>query len=292
MRDKAKLIKHIQTSIKEPYKSALVKEVKPSIRLKTTGKACPEIGKTKLGGCPDLPANINWPKSKYDDLPMSFLGQLNLAEISAYDELEQLPKEGILYFFFDVGSADEGTVIYSTESDLARKSFPPDFFPPKKSFFQRILTGKNRERKLKESAVEIGKEYHVPSCDSLYMDRIQKITSTEIDPFNATAEDEIHDIYDEGEHETTSNHHVLGHYMGIQNEYIESSFLEGGFEDYENVKLSELDEALKWKLLFQVDSDDHLAMSWGDWGRVFFFIYENDLQNQDFTNVKLMVDCY
>lgn len=293
MKDQKKLIEVIEKYAVEPYKKPILNEIKSSIRLKTTGTSCKEIGKTKLGGCPDLTKKISWASSKYDNNYLSFLGQINLKEVQSFDKQELLPKKGMLYFFFNLDSGDDGKVVFTEEDSGLEKAVPPEEFKEqKKSFFQRLFTGKSKKRILKESEVEIYREYNTPSWDSLRLERIQKITKTEIKPINAFEEGIFENSYEEGETETTSNHHLLGNYKGIQNEYHELNFIDFEISDFEKMKLSEINQALKWKLLFQFDSDDNLEINWGDWGRIYFFIHEEDLKKKNFNNVKISADCY
>lgn len=293
MKDKNKLIAAIEKNTAEPYKKAVVNEIKSSIRLKTNAKPCIEIGKTKLGGCPDLTKKISWAKSQYDNNYLSFLGQINLKEVEKFDEEKLLPEKGMLYFFFNLDSGDDGKVIFTEEDTGLEKAVPPEEFKvQKKSFFQRLFTGKSKRRILKESQVEIYKEYNIPSWDSLRLERMHKITQTTIKPINAFEEGIFEDLYEEGETESTSNHHLIGNYSGIQNEYHELNFIDFDFKDFEQLKLSDLDKALKWRLLFQFDSDKNLEISYGDWGRVYFFIHEEDLIRRNFNNVRISADCY
>ena len=293
MKNQKKLIEVIEEYAVKPYKKSMLNEIQSSIRLKTTGKSCKEIGKTKLGGCPDLTKKISWATSKHDNNYISFLGQINLEEVQSFDEQELLPQKGMLYFFFNLDSGDDGKVIFSEEvAELERAIPPEEFKEQKKSFFQRLLTGNSKKRILKESEVEIFKEYNIPSWDSLRIERIQKNTKTDIKPINAFEEGLFEDSYEEGEIETTSNHHLLGNYKGIQNEYHELNFIDFKIGDLEKMTLAEIEKALKWKLLFQFDSDDNLEISWGDWGRIYFFIQEEDLKKKNFDNVKISADCY
>lgn len=41
-----------------------------------------------------------------------------------------------------------------------------------------------------------------------------------------------------------------------------------------------------------LDSDENLKFTWGDLGRIYFFIHEDDLSNHDFSNVRVVGDCY
>lgn len=48
-----------------------------------------------------------------------------------------------------------------------------------------------------------------------------------------------------------------------------------------------------WQLLLQIDSDEeNLGAMWGDCGRVYFWIRQQDLQKRDFSNVWLVLQCY
>ena len=58
------------------------------------------IGVSKFGGCPDLPAGVEWFRTNAD-IPMSFVAQINFAEAAPYDLENKLPKNGLLYFFYD-----------------------------------------------------------------------------------------------------------------------------------------------------------------------------------------------
>ena len=82
MRNKTELVSVIKESVAEPYRKHLLNNIRCSIRLKTIGKLNLELGKTKLGGCPDFPEDISWITSKYDNTFLSFLGQVNIKEFN------------------------------------------------------------------------------------------------------------------------------------------------------------------------------------------------------------------
>jgi uncharacterized protein YwqG len=293
MKDKGKLTKIIEKYILEPYKSSILNEVKPSIRLKTTGENSNKIGRTKLGGHPDLPQNITWPKSNYDGRYLSFLGQINCEELNEYDLEKVLPHKGILYFFFNLDSGDDGKVIFSEDFNNLETAVPPEELQIQmKSLLQRLFSAKSRKRIFKESQVEIYNEYFIPSWDSLQLEKIQKIKTAEIEPIDAFLEGFADEMYEEGETETTPNHHLFGNYNGIQNEFHQLNFINIQSADVNELKLSDIEDALKWKLLFQFDSDENIEMVWGDLGRIYFFIHEADLENKLFENVKISADCY
>src|SRR5947209_1881972 len=74
---------------------------RPSIRLLTTrvDESSFPIGASKIGGVPDLPADIAWPQCH--GLPQSFLAQIHLADIASYERESLLPHRGLLWFFYD-----------------------------------------------------------------------------------------------------------------------------------------------------------------------------------------------
>ena len=63
---------------------------------------------SKIGGKPWLPANFVWPTfTSYDDnvtRPLSFFCQINLEEMQKFDIDNVLPKNGMLYFFYECES--------------------------------------------------------------------------------------------------------------------------------------------------------------------------------------------
>lgn len=57
----------------------------------------PELGTSRFGGWPDLPADVTWPR--WQDRPMAFIAQINLAEAHASEPGLRLPSAGLLSFF-------------------------------------------------------------------------------------------------------------------------------------------------------------------------------------------------
>src|SRR5579863_9500782 len=74
---------------------------KSSIRLSTTAvdEFLLNVGASKLGGIPDLPPGTQWPQCK--GLPQSFIAQLRMDDVRPYDTNNVLPKNGMLWFFYD-----------------------------------------------------------------------------------------------------------------------------------------------------------------------------------------------
>lgn len=71
--------------------------IQPAVEIITKENNKIEIGKSKIGGTPDLPDHIEWPK--YEQHSMVFFAQINLSDLSTYHRDELLPKTGMIYFF-------------------------------------------------------------------------------------------------------------------------------------------------------------------------------------------------
>lgn len=118
---------------------ALVAHVRPAIALEAGAarKKLP-VGSSKLGGCPDLPPGMAWPKK--GGVHLAHLAQLDLADLAPHDAAGVLPREGHLYFFLAVqdcwdedaegfpGDTGRYTVLYSDapRSELRAAEMPED----------------------------------------------------------------------------------------------------------------------------------------------------------------------
>lgn len=82
----------------------LIADRRPTIALleEPADDASLPVGVSKLGGLPDLPDDLAWPvlDLKSHSLPLTFVGQLNFAEIKPHDRSGLLPDRGLLYVFY------------------------------------------------------------------------------------------------------------------------------------------------------------------------------------------------
>lgn len=89
-----------EAALRRLYSPAVAIKTKP---LKKAGwllpgrPKSPELGTSRLGGWPDLPASASWPH--WEDRPMAFIAQINLAEAHAAEPGLRLPSAGLLSFF-------------------------------------------------------------------------------------------------------------------------------------------------------------------------------------------------
>ncbi len=132
-------MKDLKTLIKDHdlmnHYDEIVKITKKMIRIKTekSDDQSIKIGESKMGGDPDLPEDFQWPY--WNEEPLTLLIQVNLSEMNRFSASKFLPKEGMLYFFYDHNQStfgfdidDKGSwkVIYSKSKsqELKRISNP------------------------------------------------------------------------------------------------------------------------------------------------------------------------
>jgi len=256
---------------------AVVAKMLPSIRLvpQERTKELP-LGGCRIGGCPDLPAGMSWPRRAdaagedplhWDDLnfPLQFILQVNLAEVAPFDAEKVLPKKGLLSFFFfwdeytDPGD-EEAFILRSDVTDLRRVEAPDD------------LPAEQRYQPLELKPVL---EWTVPTLADAGV--LSPEARFEYGAFNllqfadgavmlaAEAQGFIHPS-----HADAVVHRLLGHPQLIQ-----SPGLADGT-----------------RLLLQVDSDTsrsgrgkapQTGMTWGDSGRLYYLISDDELRSHRLT---------
>jgi uncharacterized protein YwqG len=116
---------------------AVVRRLMPSIRLvPQPAKAAGEerMGGCRIGGVPDLPAKVAWPRlstawhedltdAEFPDEALPFLLQVNLAEVAPLDVESVLPRSGMLYFFYQTTVHEDH---FDPDAELPFILFAPD----------------------------------------------------------------------------------------------------------------------------------------------------------------------
>lgn len=253
------------------------------------------IYRSKFGGKPAVPAGFEWPRfdsENYDgetaNRPLSFLCQINLEEICAYDKENLLPKKGLLLFFYEQESMcwgfdpeDEGcSRVYYFEdiSQLAEADLPDDL---------------NDEYKVKEYDLSFAAKDSYPSFEELdcHCD-----ADCDWDDYDEAVEKKGYEIESE-------RHKLLGYADLIQGEILTEcerttrGLYCGNPESYQNTAEDEKEEineaATDWILLFQMASiqEDDYELMFGDLGNLYFYIRKQDLKERNFDKVWLVLQC-
>lgn len=246
----------------------------PSIRLLATptgDESSIKAGASKLGGMPDLPPGVKWPAK--GDIPHSFIAQINLAEASVYDMERLLPKEGILWFFYDANQETYGTdpedhkgwqVFYQQEEIHLQRAAPPDSLPAGSRF--------------KACSFSFRGEY-----------TLTQFPRADVPNYDWT-EDELHryealqanfpDVADRA----AAHHRMLGFADAIQDDMRPAcQLISHGVTDASDPRAAALSkDALNWQLLLQIDSDDRTGMEWENNGMLYYWIQRADLLARNF----------
>lgn len=236
------------------------------------------LGKSKVGGQPDLPKEINWFREK-NDKSLSFIAQINLSEIKTFDKDNLLPDSGILYFFysaeqevwgFDPKDKDKFKVHYSTDTqNIIKQEFPsdlPDY------------------ARYKECKLDFKTTVALPSWDN-------EIVQTSL------SEKEINQYLNLPQDYAINK--MFGYANNIQSEMeLECQLVSNGLycgdaSGYNDPKAKGLEKGAKdWILLFQIDSEvEKTGMMWGDVGRLYFWIKREDLKKKNFNNSWMILQC-
>lgn len=223
-----------------------------------------ELGFSKIGGMPELPADLAWPAGV--EGPRVFVAQIDLAAFRPHVDIDWLPAEGRLYFFYDDernGAVDVVQVLHSLRPPGPMAEAPAPV--PKRWRFQ-------------ERRVGFMRFDSVPSLDWL-----------DVDPSALDLEDEdLERLVDELNLFGDEIEHRIGGYpseiqsgaMAIDCEYMRR----GSRRNYDEEVPDAIGRAARqWRLLLQVDSDPALGMNWWDAGRLYVFIREQDARAGDFS---------
>lgn len=274
----------------------LLSLARPSVRIsaRRVPSALIELGDSRIGGVPDVPTGFEWPRwapkrqrpgmfAKPSDpnspQPMAFIAQVNLGELPRIDE--SMPDSGWLYFFYDRYHEPSGfdpddrggcRVIYVNceRSALSRISAPEDADPDHLA-----------ELCLVEAWPELTLPDEVMGLE--YGDRA-------FDAYRAVVEE----LNTGGD----LQNRLLGHPQPIQSSMelqcqLASNGVYCGGTRFESEKAKLLEAgAGDWRLLMQIDTDDNgPGWMWGDVGRVYFWIKQQDLAAQNFSGVWLILQC-
>jgi len=248
---------------------AVLDRLLPSIRLLPQGPEeadAARVGCSRIGGLPDLPSGVHWPcvsaqpstgRTHLAGQPLSFLMQLNLAEVSTLDKKQMLPPRGMLYFIFrPVDLEDEAHVIFAPGSLSLRPLAPPADLP---DLYQRY-------------ALAPRLEWTVPSPFALGLGK--ELVVEHLGLWNKL-EERVAEVQDFGPY-FEPKHRLLGHPQLIQGQGLEEGT----------------------RLLLQVDSDciffdkgyPRTGMMWGDAGRIYYVIGDEELQSHRFEAANALLE--
>ncbi len=287
--------------------AALKHMPKNAIRLQTTKDSGIPIG--RLGGLPDVPKDFIWPTFETDTFddkeikprPLSFIAQFDCAALAPLDKENLLPHEGILSFFYELGSQTWG---YSPENAGSAKVY---WFEDKALLFPAAFPA------------DLDGDYRLPAVPLFAYQETQYPDFQDFSEIctesGSHSSDEIYDEWEDfcdnyesviqtlqGD-DTALRHQLLGWPRIIQNSMAYECELVGrGYymgNALKDIPEDEIADARahslqNWVLLFQLESDEFgdYCLDFGDCGNIYFYIRKEDLAARRFERVWLISQCY
>jgi uncharacterized protein YwqG len=252
---------------------------------------------SQLGGMPLLPQGFVWPE--WRGRPLSFLGGVRLEEVKELDAESVLPPDGRLLVFRDSASVAAAAGGEIRDDEVGWGFDPADaggslvFHVPDEGLEQREPPpGLSAEAVLPGRAVSFRQRVTVVPWESFFDDVEDPAIDRYIELYEAL-------LAAQGLGEDDPTHQLLGHPDQIQGDMrlecqlVTNGIYVGDSSGYEDPRARELESgADDWQLLFQLDSDeDRLGVMWGDVGRLYFWMREEDLRARRFDAAWTILQC-
>jgi uncharacterized protein YwqG len=242
--------------------------------------ASAEGSSSHLGGAPALPDGFDWPSRR--GAPLAFIARLDLAELRRALQAEWLPPSGSLLFFYDTENQPWGFDPADRDGWAVLRLLDPagtaggtaiarggEALPRRAISFQPIRSLPSSER---------------PAVAAL------RFSSAEEDAYEALRE---RPFAGKPQHQVGGfPSPVQGDGMEMECQLASHGLFCGDESGYRDPRAAELEGgASDWRLLLQVDSDDDLGVMWGDLGRLYFWVREEDARAGDFSRVWMVLQC-
>lgn len=260
----------------EPHADAILARALPAVRLKL-GQPSSAVGESRIGGVPDLPVGMMWPRNASNEA-LTFILQLNLARLPAFDE-NPLPRTGMLYFFVGLdepaSDVEHRVFLHPLESTLELATPPP----------LEEFANEDNYRDLPPHALEL----------ELFAD-VPRWATTDFDALTADmTEDEIDAYGDFGSRNSREIGQLLGHVATIGHDTREDAFVvrevnRAWLYDYREREKLDMARAARWRNLLRVDSIMELDFTIWDAGFFNVLVKDDDLERLNFENVYVCVE--
>ena len=250
-------------------------------------------GSSRLGGAPDLPGGVAWPAWK--GAPMSFIAQVNLEDLANFGPAQDLPKSGLLSFFYDAAQetygadpADRGgwQVFYSPVVVKKEDGFhlfghgDPHQLTP--AAFPTALPAAAR---FKPCHLTFASEFTLPGAPSQYLpdldwspDEIQRY-----ERFQAS--------FPSSEDRKTLHFRMFGCPDQIQDDMqLQCALYANGYSSPNDPGAAQAAaKKAEWQLLLQVDSDETIGMRWASSGMLYFWLEKNAIRQRQIDQSWLVL---
>lgn len=273
-------------------KKELQKMRRNAIRLHIKGDADHSIGGTRFGGVPDTPKDFCWPTfetstffdNEVKPRPLTFLAQFNCAELTSLDKEGLLPKEGLLSFFYEMGSQRAG-------------------YAPKDAGCARVFWFKDIEDLSPAVVPDALEEYYRFPMFHILAKSEDSLPGFEDFSLGRDGIAALWDEFDFEEKETDENvskllgwPDVIQNCMTVECELVSCGHYLGNGWDHiprQDIQSAEQNSLNDWRLLLQLDTvtsdNEDFELTFGISGRIYFYIRKEDLVACNFDRVWLIL---
>lgn len=244
-----------------------------------------DIGSSKIGGLPDLPKDIDWFINEDTHIPMAFVAQINFAQVKEFDIENQLPEKGILYLFYDC-SLDGMPWGFDPKDKSGKKVF---YYDGNIEDLERKPLPINMDKYsyINSAKLSFNSEMNIPDYWS-YFGRTIQLNDEENDRYWDLKEE-----YDEVQNKLLGHSDNIQGEMELECELVTHGIYCGNPSGYQDPKRKELEKNVnQWHLLLQIDTNDEIDMIWGDCGRIYLWITDENLEKRNFEDSWLILQCY
>lgn len=259
--------------------------LRPCTRLRAAAAAEPATA--WLGGEPLLPPGTSWPQWPGPG-PLSFIASVDCAAVPREGVDPAFPTDGTLLFFYFDGQADSGdAMVWAGDPDT--RAGAQVLYVPAGARTAPAATPDGLEP---YPRVALAAEVDCSAPDPWHPRTLAAVTGEEApaDPRGIPAHvktfvDELYARHD------GIGHQIGGHARPVQGpvEHEVAHAVLGPGADWSDPALG--DEAARWTLLAQIDSDDDAGMMWGDCGTLYWLIRPEDLAAGRFEEARFTWQC-
>lgn len=275
-------------------KADIQKLLRESIRLTASPQDGVQLppGSSRLGGLPDLPGGIAWPVWK--GVPMSFVAQIRLEDLANLAPAQELPKKGLLAFFYDSTQETYGA------DPADRGGWKVFFFPPAPAAGGGWRLWGNRQAELAPAqtpAVLPPGARFKPCLLSFALELSLPPAPAQVIPGLSWSEDQIQHYEDfytgfpNAEDRRLPHHRMFGWPNQLQDDMqLQCALYANDIPSVDDPRAAEAARQKdNWQLLLQLDSDDQADMRWASYGMLYYWIERAALQLGQYDKTWLVL---
>jgi hypothetical protein len=256
------------------HREEIFKTIRPAISISLRQVGQGEIGQSRIGGIPDLPASIPWLKDSINGEYLCFILQINFKDLPTFPETP-FPQQGMLYLFANDGENNpEQLIFYNGKEPLQPVTLPQDnlFIT---DWYEDLVAHCLEFHHILDIPRWATEDYY-ELCDRLNLD-----------------EEKLADLGTSLSQNSIGK--LLGHVSGIGHDPRKDAYIVREIDpellyNYERHGSLDLTQVQNWCNLLELDSDDSVNLMFGDAGYLQVLIQQQKLQQLDFSSVYVNLE--